>query len=144
MYHSSFHIMWTKAYMRSWMVSCITIYSPPKDISSWTWRIGKGPWKDSHNFGLICPHILSKLSCWIPPKEIGKKKDVLFVWNKKVNKLHMKTKCPKQPGHLLGKKNHRYAPCFEIKLHSKNVWQSPKNPLAHLKCVSHLWPRCNP
>ncbi len=56
--------------------------------------------------------------------------------------VHMKTKCPKQPGHLPKEENHWYAPCPEIKPHLKNVWQSPKNPLAHLKCVSHMWPKC--
>jgi hypothetical protein len=25
-----------------------------------------------------------------------------------------------------------------VKLHPKNVWQSPENPLAHPKCISHL------
>ncbi len=27
--------------------------------------------------------------------------------------------------------NHWYVPCFDIKPHPKNAWQSPKNPLAH-------------
>jgi hypothetical protein len=58
--------------------------------------------------------------------------------NKEVDEPHMKTKCPKQFGHLLRKRDHRYAPRFKIKPHQKNVWQSPKNPLAHPKCVSHL------
>jgi hypothetical protein len=47
----------------------------------------------------------------------------------------MRTKCPKQPGHFPGKEDHRYTPCLEIKPHLKNVWQSPKNPLAHPKCI---------
>jgi hypothetical protein len=45
----------------------------------------------------------------------------------------MKTKCPKQHGNLLKKEHHQYAPCPEIKHYPKNVWQSPKNPLAHPK-----------
>jgi hypothetical protein len=33
----------------------------------------------------------------------------------------MKTKCPKQLGHLPKEENHQYASCFEIKPHPKNV-----------------------
>jgi hypothetical protein len=67
-----------------------------------------------------------------------KKEEELFVWDKKVSELHMKTICPKQLGGFLGEENHQYAPCLKIKLHPKNVWQSLENPLAHPKCVSHL------
>ncbi len=56
----------------------------------------------------------------------------------------MKTKCQKQLGRILGKEDHQYAPCLEIKRHPKNVWQSPKKPFAHPKCISHLSPRWNP
>jgi hypothetical protein len=51
------------------------------------------------------------------------------MWNKKVDELHMKTKCPKQHGRFPGKEDHWYAPRPKIKPHLKNVWQSPKNPL---------------
>jgi hypothetical protein len=68
----------------------------------------------------------------------NKKEEVLSMSNKKVNELHMKTKCPKQLGHLLKEEDFLYAPHFEIKPHPKNVWQNPKNQLAHTKCVSHL------
>jgi hypothetical protein len=47
-------------------------------------------------------------------------------------------KMPKQLGCFPRKKIHQYAPCFKIKPHPKNVWQSPKNPFAHPKCVNHL------
>jgi hypothetical protein len=40
--------------------------------------------------------------------------------------------------------DHRYAPCPKIKPHPKNVWWSFENPLAHPKCINHLWPKCNP
>jgi hypothetical protein len=49
----------------------------------------------------------------------------------------MKKKCPKQPGHLSGEEDHQHAPCPKIKPHPENAWQSPENPLAHPKCVSH-------
>ncbi len=68
-----------------------------------------------------------------------KKKEVLFMWNKKVNKLHMRTKCRKQPKCLPGKEYHQYVPHPKIKPHSKNTWQSLQNPLAHPKCVSHFF-----
>jgi hypothetical protein len=50
----------------------------------------------------------------------------------------MRTKCPKQLEHLAREKIHQYAPRFKIKPHSKDAWQSPKNPLAHPKCVNHM------
>ncbi len=43
----------------------------------------------------------------------------------------------------LGLQHHRYAPCLEIKLYPKNSWKSLENLLAHPKCISHLWPKCN-
>jgi hypothetical protein len=46
-------------------------------------------------------------------------------------------------GHLPKKENHRYVPCFEIKPNPKNVWQSFENPLAHLKCINLLQPKCS-
>jgi hypothetical protein len=55
----------------------------------------------------------------------------------------MRTKCPKQLGCFLGKGYHRYAPCPKIKPHSRNVWQILENPLAHPKCIDHLWPKCS-
>ncbi len=55
------------------------------------------------------------------------------MWDKKVDELHMKTKCPKQLGCLLGEKDCRYVPCLEIKFHPNNVWQNLKNPLTHPK-----------
>ncbi len=53
----------------------------------------------------------------------------------KVDKLHMRPKCPKQLGRLLGEEDHQYAPHLEIKRHPKNVWQSLENPLAHSKFI---------
>jgi hypothetical protein len=50
----------------------------------------------------------------------------------------MKKKCPKKLGSFPKKEDHQYAPCPKIKPHPKNVWQSPKNPLAHPKCEGHL------
>jgi hypothetical protein len=32
---------------------------------------------------------------------------------------------------------------LKIKPRPKNVWQSPKNPLTHPICISHMWPKCN-
>jgi hypothetical protein len=58
--------------------------------------------------------------------------------NKKVDEIHMKTKCPKQLGCLPRKEDYSYAPCPEIKPHPKNVWLNLKSPLAHPKYVSHL------
>ncbi len=49
----------------------------------------------------------------------------------------MKTKCPKQLGHLVGEEDHQYGSHYEIKPHPKNVWQSPENPLTHPKCELH-------
>jgi hypothetical protein len=46
------------------------------------------------------------------------------MWDKKVGELHMRTKCPKQLGCLLGKEDHKYAPRLEIKPHLKNVAES--------------------
>jgi hypothetical protein len=43
------------------------------------------------------------------------------MWDKEIDDLHMKTKCPKQHGHLSKKKDHLYAPSFEIKPHPKNA-----------------------
>jgi hypothetical protein len=63
--------------------------------------------------------------------------------NKKVDKLHMKTKCPKQLGDLPRKEDHQYAPHFEIKPRPKNAWPSLENPLTHPKCVNHMRPKCN-
>jgi hypothetical protein len=78
------------------------------------------------------------------PKNVRmKKKEVFFMWDKKVNKLHMKTKCLKKMKCIPRKEDHWYVPCFEIKPHPKYVLQSPKNPLAHPKCKGHLWPKCN-
>jgi hypothetical protein len=45
----------------------------------------------------------------------------------------MKTKRPKQCGHLLRKEDHQYAPRPKIKPRPKNAWQSPENPLAQKK-----------
>jgi hypothetical protein len=44
--------------------------------------------------------------------------------NNKVDKLHMKTKWPKQLGHFPREEDRQYAPCLEIKLHPKNVAKS--------------------
>jgi len=65
------------------------------------------------------------------------------VWNKKIDELHMRTKCPKQLGHLPGNENHPYVPRLKIKHHLKSAKQSLENPLTHPKCVNHLWPKCN-
>jgi hypothetical protein len=71
------------------------------------------------------------------------RKEVLSVRDKKVDELHMRTKCPKQPRDFLGKEDHQYAPCLEIKPRPKNAWPSLENPLAHPKCVNHMRPKCN-
>jgi hypothetical protein len=42
----------------------------------------------------------------------------------------MKTKSPKQLECLPKEEDHQCAPCFKIKLHPKNAWQSSENPLA--------------
>jgi hypothetical protein len=73
-----------------------------------------------------------------PTKRYKKKKEgVLSKWDNKVDEWHMKTKCPKQHVNFPRKKDHWYTPHFNIKFHRKYGWQSPKNPLAHPKCVSH-------
>ncbi len=77
------------------------------------------------------------------PKETKSKKEELSEWDKKVDKWHMKTKCLMQPVNLPREEDHWYAPSLEIKLHLKNAWRNPENPLAHPKYVSHLWPKCN-
>jgi hypothetical protein len=91
----------------------------------------------------MSPHIyiifLSK-----PAKRDRKEKGKGIIWvNKKVNKRHMKTKCPKQLVHLPKEEEHQYVPHLNMKPLSKNAWQSPKKPLTNPKCLSHLWPKCN-
>ncbi len=64
------------------------------------------------------------------------------MWNKNVDELYMKTKCPKQPSHFLKKEDHQFVPCLEIKPHPKNAWQSLEIPLTHPKSISQSthWP----
>jgi len=76
-------------------------------------------------------------------KETRKKnKIVLPEWDK-VNKQNMRTKCPMQLVHLTKEEDYQYTPRLDIKLHPKNAWQSLENPLAHPKCINHLWPKCS-
>jgi hypothetical protein len=120
------------------------MFIPPKKIGSWVKHLVNGPWRNSHDpRPIMSPH-----TCIIfllkPTKKIKrKKKKVLFVWSKKVDDLYMRTKCPKQHEHLPRKKDRQYAPHLKIKPHPKNTLPSLDNPLAHLKCINHLWPKCN-
>jgi hypothetical protein len=118
---------------------------PQKDIRSRTQSLNKGPWKYSHNpKPIMSPHTCIIFLLKPAKKNRKEKKEVLCMWNRKFNKQHMKKKCPKQLGHLPRKENHWYAPCPKIKPHLKNMWQSFENPLAHPKCIRHLWPKCIP
>jgi hypothetical protein len=111
---------------------------PPKDDSQVWCPLKKFPWSWTH----IVPTYMHKSFVKTCQKR-QEKKGILFTWDKKVDKLHMKLECPKQLKCLPREEDHQYVPCLEIKLHLKNAWQSFKNPLAHPKHVSHLWPKCN-
>jgi hypothetical protein len=56
-----------------------------------------------------------------PAKRNKKEEGVVSMWDKEIDDLHMKTKCPKQHGRLSKKEDHLYAPHFEIKPHPKNA-----------------------
>jgi hypothetical protein len=86
------------------------------------------------NLGRVAIIFLSKLT----KRDKKKEKGILFMWNKKVDEVHMKTKCPKQLWHLFKKEDHQYVPCLELKPHAKNVLQSFENPLIDPKCVNYL------
>ncbi len=79
---------------------------PPKDIGSWTWCLAEGAWRDSHDPGpIMSPHTCITLLSKNAKRDV-KKKIVPFVWNKKVDELQMKTKCPKQHGHIPRQEDH--------------------------------------
>jgi hypothetical protein len=118
---------------------------PPNEIGGWVWCPIKEPWIDSWDLGpIMSPHTCIFLGQNLPKEIKRKRKEVLSKWDKNVDERHMKTKCPMQPVRFPREEDHRYASCFEIKPHPKNVWKSPENPLTHPKCVSHLWPKCSP
>jgi hypothetical protein len=59
----------------------------------------------------------------LKPTKRNKKEEegVVSMWDKEIDDLHMKTKCPKQHGRLSKKEDHLYVPRFEIKPHPKNA-----------------------
>jgi hypothetical protein len=78
----------------------------------------KNPYSQFEKIGILV--MMSPHTCIIFPskptkKDKRKKKEILSMQNKKVNELHMKTKCPKQLGHLLGEEDHCYVPHPKIK-----------------------------
>jgi hypothetical protein len=91
----------------------------------------------------MSPHTYITVLLKFVERNKKEKKKVISKWGKKVDKRHMMTKCPKQLVCLPRDEDHWYAPHFEIKFHPKNVQQCPKNPLAHQKYVSHMWPKCS-
>jgi len=74
---------------------------------------------------------MSPHTCIILLLKLAKRNKKEEEGDKKVDELHMNIKCPKQPGHFLGKEDCQYASRPEKKFHPKNVWQSLENPLAH-------------
>jgi hypothetical protein len=69
---------------------------PLNDIGNQAWHLAKGPWKDSYDLGpIMSPHIYIIFSSKLAKKNKKEKKKILSVWDKEVDKLHMRKKCPK-------------------------------------------------
>jgi hypothetical protein len=100
----------------------------------------KGPKKNSHDLGpIMSPHIYITFLLKLAKKRQERRRRRYCPCEiKKVDELHIRTKCPKQHGRLPREEDHQRVPLLEIKIHPKNVWQSFENPLAHPKCVNHM------
>jgi hypothetical protein len=114
-----------------------------KDINSWAWCFAKGPLKYSHNLGLVMgTHTCITFSSKPTKRNMTEERGIVYVKYEGWQVTH-EDKMPKTIQAFPREGDHQYVPCPKIKPHPKNVWQSFKNPLAHPKCVDHLWLKCN-
>jgi hypothetical protein len=116
---------------------------PLKEIDNQAWHPSKGPKINSHD-----PRPMLSLNTYkiflskLTKRNLKKKRWIVQV-KKESRWMTHEDKLPNATCAFPKEENNWYVPWFEIMTHLKNVWQNPQNPLAHPKCVNHLWLKCS-